>query len=57
MPSRLTNPCMACDAALRGRPVSHTSTRRRLRPSISAALKPAGPAPTMIDVVHDIMVP
>jgi hypothetical protein len=36
---------MAREAALRGLPVSHTSTRRRERPSISAALSPAGPAP------------
>src|SRR5436190_7172691 len=48
MPSRVRNPCIARDAALRGRPVSHTSTRRRERPRISAALSPAGPAPTMI---------
>jgi len=38
---------MAFDARFRGRPVSHTSTLRRQRPSISAALKPAGPPPTM----------
>src|SRR5215204_1177164 len=47
MPSRVRNPCMAWDAALRGCPVSQTSTRRRLRPRMSAALRPAGPAPTM----------
>jgi len=36
------------EAALRGLPESHTSTRRRQRPRTSAALNPAGPAPTMI---------
>src|SRR5688572_24866642 len=48
MPSRDRKPCIACDAALRGRPVSQTSTRRRQRPRMSAALSPAGPAPTMM---------
>src|SRR5687767_1846703 len=38
---------MAMAAALRGRPLSHTSTRRRQRPSTRAALRPAGPPPTM----------
>ena len=36
---------MAFDARFRCRPVSHTSTLRRQRPSISAALSPAGPPP------------
>ena len=44
MPSRVRKPCTACDHRLRGSPTSHTSTRRRQRPSISAALSPAGPA-------------
>ena len=48
MPSRVRKPCIAREAALRGLPVSHTSTRRRQRPSISAALSPAGPAPMMM---------
>src|SRR5688572_7365525 len=47
IPSRVRNPCSARDAELRGRPSSHTSTRRRQRPSINAALSPAGPPPTM----------
>src|SRR4051794_23540563 len=38
---------MARAAALRGRPASKTSTRRRHRPSTSAALSPAGPPPTI----------
>ena len=38
---------MPCDAALAGRPVSTTSTRWRARPSTSAALRPAGPPPTI----------
>src|SRR5438128_9483949 len=46
MPSRDRKPCSACDTALRGRSVSQTSTRRRHRPRTSAALRPAGPAPT-----------
>ena len=33
--------------ALRGVPASMTTTRRRARPSTSAALSPAGPPPTM----------
>ena len=36
--------------------VSQTSTRRRQRPRISAALSPAGPRADDDDVVHDIMV-
>src|SRR5687768_6843492 len=47
MPSRVRKPCMACEASLRGCPLSQTSTLRRHRPSTSAALSPAGPAPTM----------
>src|SRR4029450_3821813 len=34
--------------SFRGCPASHTSTRRRHRPSTSAALRPAGPPPTMM---------
>jgi len=30
-----------------GSPMSHTNVLRRQRPSMSAALSPAGPAPTM----------
>src|SRR5260221_1634740 len=48
MPSRVRNPWRACEAALRCCPVSQTSTCRRHRPRMSAALSPAGPAPTMI---------
>ena len=47
-PSRERNPCIAWEAAFLGVPVSKTSDRRRQRPSISAALSPAGPAPTTI---------
>src|SRR5688500_11704318 len=47
MPSRVRYPCSASEAALRGRPVSQTSTLRRQRPRMRAALSPAGPAPTM----------
>ena len=39
---------MACVAALRGLPLSNISTVRHARPSTSAALMPAGPAPTMM---------
>ena len=42
-----SRPPIPFDAALAGRPVSSTSTRRRARPSTSAALRPAGPPPTM----------
>ena len=38
---------MAREVALRGWPASSTSTRTLARPSTSAALSPAGPAPTM----------
>jgi hypothetical protein len=38
---------MASEARFRGFPVSQTSTDRRHRPSISAALSPAGPPPTI----------
>src|SRR5829696_8916285 len=38
-----------CRAAkLRGSPESRTRTRRRARPRVRAALRPAGPAPTMM---------
>nr|BFE29994.1 hypothetical protein GCM10010200_022450 [Actinomadura rugatobispora] len=37
---------MCAAGALRGRPSSITRTDRRARPSMSAALKPAGPPPT-----------
>ena len=47
MPSRVRKPCIATDAQLRGVPRSHIRTRRVARPSISAALIPAGPAPTI----------
>jgi hypothetical protein len=48
MPSSDKKPCSARDAALRGRPSSKISVRRRQRPNNSAALKPAGPPPTMM---------
>src|ERR1700685_3851632 len=47
MPSRDRKPCMRCAAALRGVPLSVSSTRLRHRPRTSAALNPAGPAPTI----------
>ncbi len=47
-PSRLRNPCKACDTALRGLPSSKSRTFRRQRPSTKAAFSPAGPPPTMI---------
>src|SRR5688572_30806685 len=48
MPSRVRKPCSPVERALRGWPSSHSSTRRRQRPRMSAALRPAGPPPTMI---------
>src|SRR5688500_13674739 len=48
MPSRVRKPCRPVERAFRGRPSSHSSTRRRQRPRMSAALKPAGPPPTII---------
>ena len=47
MPSRDRKPCISLEAQLRGVPVSHSSTLRLQRPSVSAALRPAGPAPTI----------
>jgi len=40
-------PCMAWTVALRGWPLSASSTLRRARPSMSAAFSPAGPPPAM----------
>src|SRR4051812_15989704 len=48
MPSRVRYPCNAPETALRGRPASQTTVRRRQRPRTSAAFNPAGPPPTMI---------
>jgi hypothetical protein len=38
-------PCMAAAGALRGVPLSITTTERRERASISAPLRPAAPPP------------
>ena len=43
-----STPCMCAEKRLRGSPPSTTRTRRRERPSISAALRPALPPPTMM---------
>lgn len=42
---RGTKPCMCAAGALRGVPASMTATRRRARPSTSAALRAAAPSP------------
>ena len=47
IPSRDRKPCMCVAGALRGTPASITTTRRLARPSTSAALRPAGPPPTI----------
>ncbi len=45
VPSRTMNPCMASAGALRGEPLSITTTERRERASISAPFSPAAPPP------------
>src|SRR4051795_5471793 len=47
MPSRLRKPFRCQDAAFRDLPVSHRSTFLWQRPRVRAALRPAGPAPTI----------
>lgn len=45
MPSRTMKPCMAAAGALRGVPLSITTTERRERAGISAPFSPAAPPP------------
>ena len=46
-PSRVKKPFTPCETLLRGWPASHRSTRRRQRPKMRAAFRPAGPPPTI----------
>src|SRR5689334_6200110 len=55
MPSRVTKLWIAWARALRGVPLSARRTLARPRPSKSAALRPAGPPPTMT-TSYDFMV-
>ena len=45
VPSFVTTLCMCSAVALRYPPESSSSTRRCIRPSVSAAWRPAGPPP------------